>query len=265
MIDIVERLRDLHKQATVEHSHYYVGNCALDAADRIETLEAALKEAGTMWIRKDNRIAALEADRATYNEWAAEIKIGVVCLNERIKALEAANSEAAIKSAAMKTGIVIHRQDYGDFISDGPVNLSRFVRYLLAPEQDKMSFYVVGEDSELAPRKELDDANARIEALEAALAEAQQLVTEANNSLYGSQGYFHSLNGGPFNKYHLAEGIETLKASSNRNYHRIEALEAALRHASSHLADLEYHYHGDREAMWKPIRAALAPEQDKCE
>ena len=45
---------------------------------------------------------------------------------------------------------------------------------------------------------------------------------------------------------------------------RIEALEAALRHASSHLADLEYHYHGDREAMWKPIRAALAPEQDKC-
>ena len=44
---------------------------------------------------------------------------------------------------------------------------------------------------------------------------------------------------------------------------RIEALEAALRHASGYLADLEYHYHGDREAMWKPIRAALAPEQDK--
>ena len=43
MNDIVERLRDLHKQATVERSHYYVGNCALDAADRIEALEEALR------------------------------------------------------------------------------------------------------------------------------------------------------------------------------------------------------------------------------
>ena len=37
---LIERLRDLHKQATVERSHYYVGKCALDAADRIEALEA---------------------------------------------------------------------------------------------------------------------------------------------------------------------------------------------------------------------------------
>ena len=43
-----------------------------------------------------------------------------------------------------------------------------------------------------------------------------------------------------------------------RKDNRIEQLGAALRHASGHLADLEYHYHGDREAMWKPIRAALA-------
>ena len=41
---LIERLRDLHKQATVERSHYYVGKCALDAADRIETLEAALRK-----------------------------------------------------------------------------------------------------------------------------------------------------------------------------------------------------------------------------
>ena len=31
------------------------------AADRIEALEAALKEAGEMWVRKDNRIEQLEA------------------------------------------------------------------------------------------------------------------------------------------------------------------------------------------------------------
>ena len=41
--------------------------------------------------------------------------------------------------------------------------------------------------------------------------EARRLVTEANNSLYGSQGYFHSLNGADFDPYHLARGIEDLK------------------------------------------------------
>jgi hypothetical protein len=46
--------------------------------------------------------------------------------------------------------------------------------------------------------------------------EARTLVTEANNSLYGSQGYFHSLNGGPFDKYHLARGIEKLKSNARR-------------------------------------------------
>ena len=29
--DILDRLRDLHKQATVERSHYYVGSCVSDA------------------------------------------------------------------------------------------------------------------------------------------------------------------------------------------------------------------------------------------
>ena len=107
---------------------------------------------------------------------------------------------------------------------------------------------------------EFISANAhRIEALEAALAEAQQLVTEANNSLYGSQGYFHSLNGGSFNKYHLAEGIETLKASSNRNYHRIEALEAALREIAN-----DPDHGGHRAQVYKLIaQHALAPEPDK--
>ncbi|MCK9361761.1 hypothetical protein M0Q28_06095 [Patescibacteria group bacterium] len=56
--------------------------------------------------------------------------------------------------------------------------------------------------------------------------EARELVTEANNSLYGSQGYFHSLNGGPFDKYHLATGIEKLKSGANRQYHAFEAAEA---------------------------------------
>ena len=40
--DLVKRLDSLHKQATVERSHFYVGSCAKDAADRIEELEGKL-------------------------------------------------------------------------------------------------------------------------------------------------------------------------------------------------------------------------------
>ena len=40
-----------------------------DYADRIEVLKAALKEAGEMWIRKDNRIEALEAALRLAHEW----------------------------------------------------------------------------------------------------------------------------------------------------------------------------------------------------
>jgi len=66
MSDLVERLRDLHKQATVERSHYYVGKCALDAADHIEALEKALWEILDAHDRADvNNIAraALEQDK----------------------------------------------------------------------------------------------------------------------------------------------------------------------------------------------------------
>ena len=41
--DIKERLRDLHKQATVERSHFYVGKCIEDALSHIEALEKAAK------------------------------------------------------------------------------------------------------------------------------------------------------------------------------------------------------------------------------
>ena len=38
-------------------------------ADRIEALEAALKEAGEMWVRKDNRIEVLEAALRFYADY----------------------------------------------------------------------------------------------------------------------------------------------------------------------------------------------------
>ena len=75
------------------------------------------------------------------------------------------------------------------------------------------------EERALVPAASLDQATRRAE-------EARTLVTEANNSLYGSQGYFHSLNGGAFDKYHLATGIENLKSYGRKEYRRAEAAEA---------------------------------------
>jgi hypothetical protein len=40
--DILDRLRDLHKQATVERSHYYVCRCVSDAINEITALRKRL-------------------------------------------------------------------------------------------------------------------------------------------------------------------------------------------------------------------------------
>lgn len=37
-MDILEQLRDLHKQATTERSHYYVAKCCKAAIEEIERL-----------------------------------------------------------------------------------------------------------------------------------------------------------------------------------------------------------------------------------
>jgi len=64
--------------------------------------------------------------------------------------------------------------------------------------------------------------------------DAEAAIIEANNSLYGSQGFFLSVNGGEPDKYHLSRPIEELKARANREWRRAEALNlenAALREA----------------------------------
>ena len=43
--ELLERLADLHKQATVERSHYYVGKCVADAMDLLVHLEAERRAA----------------------------------------------------------------------------------------------------------------------------------------------------------------------------------------------------------------------------
>jgi len=43
-MDILEKLKDLHTQATTERSHYYVAGCCNEAIAEIERLRAALHE-----------------------------------------------------------------------------------------------------------------------------------------------------------------------------------------------------------------------------
>ena len=45
MADILDDLEDLHKQATTEHSHYYVASCCKRAIEEIERLRAMLRMA----------------------------------------------------------------------------------------------------------------------------------------------------------------------------------------------------------------------------
>jgi len=54
--DLMKRLHSLHKQATVERSHFYVGSCAEDAMHRIEELEDILAV-------KRKRILTVESDK----------------------------------------------------------------------------------------------------------------------------------------------------------------------------------------------------------
>lgn len=69
----------------------------------------------------------------------------------------------------------------------------------------------------------------QIAALQAERDEARLLVAWANNSLYGSQGYFHSKNGGPFDEHHLDSAIEEIKALANKRWQEIAALQARVK------------------------------------
>ena len=67
----------------------------------------------------------------------------------------------------------------------------------------------------LALEQELRD---RAEKAEAERDEARKVIAWANNSLYGSHGFFLSLDGGPANEHHLDNGIEELKDIVRRKF-----------------------------------------------
>src|ERR1035441_5843436 len=66
--------------------------------------------------------------------------------------------------------------------------------------------------------------------LEAELAAVKKVIAGANNSLFGSDGFFLSLNEGPPNEHHLAKPIEKLKAELFTKTLECERLSLALHH-----------------------------------
>lgn len=72
--DLMKRLHSLHKQATVERSHFYVGTCAKDAMHRIEELEA--KKYHDAWLEVE--VVELEAKLAKAVEALQSIPEAVV-------------------------------------------------------------------------------------------------------------------------------------------------------------------------------------------
>lgn len=104
------------------------------------------------------------------------------------------------------------------------------IERLLAERDSGTTLYTVISDireaSGLGAKPMLSELAAKIGKIRAERGEARLLVTEANNSLYGSHGYFHSLNGDPFDRYHLANGIEALKQTSNLRWHDLQDAEA---------------------------------------
>ena len=94
----------------VEHERYNVEKTAQEAAKRIKVLEAALKEAGEMWVRKDNRIEALEA--ALRNARVSIIAIAAEChvakcefdMNDKEPPLKAAVARVLVDKALHRIG-----------------------------------------------------------------------------------------------------------------------------------------------------------------
>jgi len=66
-VSLLERIADLHRQATVERSHYYVGSILMESADRIMALEGELNEVL-------NRDTAIQAGRKALEDEVKELE-----------------------------------------------------------------------------------------------------------------------------------------------------------------------------------------------
>ena len=73
---------------------------------------------------------------------------------------------------------------------------------------------------------DLGFANATITMLQRERDEARAAIANANNSLFGSQGFFLSIDGGEPDPHHLAKAIEDLKGTARAYYRERDDAEA---------------------------------------
>jgi hypothetical protein len=71
-MDVLDRLKDLHKQATTERSHYYVGSCVNDAIAEITSLRQYLANP-----------AYVSSSRPLVNEGKIRTNVKVMKINSR--------------------------------------------------------------------------------------------------------------------------------------------------------------------------------------
>jgi len=100
--------------------------------------------------------------------------------------------------------------------------------------------------TEIDMHNDIVQLRAKLREVERERDEARGAVIEANNSLYGSQGYFLSLDGTAPNRHHLSEGIEALKLSGKKNCTRAEAAERERDDLKAQLAAAEQ----QRDEVW---------------
>ncbi len=73
-----------------------------------------------------------------------------------------------------------------------------------------------------------EEAAAELTRLRERNAELEKVIAWANNSLFGSHGFFLSINDGPDNEHHLDEAIENLKSQGQNYFAHILSLEATV-------------------------------------
>ena len=113
MSDIVEMLRDLHRQATEERSHYYVGKCVRDSIAEIERLRVQHKRQASM----NAHLAALVTDA---QEELRKCQQDAIQLQARLVAAEALLREA-LESVEADARFAEHYSPYGADVLNGRV------------------------------------------------------------------------------------------------------------------------------------------------
>lgn len=92
------------------------------------------------------------------------------------------------------------------------------------------------------------------------------VIAWANNSLYGSHGFFLATDGGASDEHHLDRPIEDLKQRSNLLTNEVAALSAQVTEQAKEVAKLKKTHADEMEEQWVKLSAeAIEAENDRDE